>query len=100
MGEDLIKRSDAIGAITNHCENECYYRVDNWCPQCQREEFQAAIKAVPSADRPQGEWERIPYSFVGGYRCTICGQKSLENHWSYCPKCGAKMKGVDDERTV
>ena len=52
MKDDLIKRSDAIGAITNHCENECYYRVDNWCPQCQREEFEEAIKAVPSADRP------------------------------------------------
>lgn len=63
MNDDLIKRSDAIGAITNHCENECYYRVDNWCPQCQREEFEEAIKAVPSADRPQ-EWipcsERLP----------------------------------------
>ena len=63
MSEDLIKRSDAIGAIINHCENECYYRVDNWCPQCQREEFEEAIKAVPSADRPQ-EWiscsERLP----------------------------------------
>lgn len=53
MSDDLIKRSDAIGAITNHCENECYYRVDNWCPQCQREEFQEAIKAVLSAETPQ-----------------------------------------------
>ena len=51
--EDLIKRSDAIKAIINHCEDECYYRVDNWCPQCQKEEFQEAIKAIPSADRPQ-----------------------------------------------
>ncbi len=63
MSEDLIKKSDAIGAITNHCENECYYRVDNWCPQCQREEFEKAINAIPSADRPQ-EWipcsERLP----------------------------------------
>ena len=58
MSEDLIKKSDAIGAITNHCENECYYRVDNWCPQCQREEFEEAIKAVPSADRPQGDYNR------------------------------------------
>ena len=62
MNDDLIRRSDAIGEITNHCENECYYRVDNWCPQCQREEFQEAIKAVPSAETPQ--WipcsERLP----------------------------------------
>ena len=71
---DSIKRSDAIGAITNHCENECYYRVDNWCPQCQREEFQKAIKAVPSADRPRGEWipcsERLPNE-NGDYLVTL-----------------------------
>ena len=53
MSDDLIKRSDVVGTIINHCENECYYRGDNWCPQCQREEFQEAIEAVPSADRPQ-----------------------------------------------
>ena len=49
-----------------------------------------------SADRPQGEWERIQYSFAGGYRCSICGQKSIDNYYNYCPNCGAKMKGADD----
>ena len=38
-----------------------------------------------------GEWERIPYSFVGGYRCSRCGQKTMENFWLYCPNCGARM---------
>lgn len=75
MNDDLIKRSDAIGAITNHCENECYYRVDNWCPQCQREEFEEAIKAVPSADRPQ-EWipcsERLPKKY--GQQVLCCNK--------------------------
>lgn len=53
MEDGTIKRSDAIKAITNHCENECCYRADSWCPQCQREEFQEAINAVLPADRPQ-----------------------------------------------
>lgn len=101
MKDDLIKRSDAIGAITNHCENECYYRVDNWCPQCQREEFEEAIKAVPSADRPQGEWVS-DYSSPVAYRCTAC---NTLQHWSviqngryrFCPNCGARMKGAKDD---
>ena len=213
MSEDLIKRSDAIGAITNHCENECYFRVDNWCPQCQREEFEEAIKAVPSAeiteadvldycrprlltivakeailsadrpsavdlssvystayksgyekgkadrlqddavskgyllaeiddladefsevdenglhserwcgivdakcvivnapsvsDRPQGEW--IEAELDKGFRvCSVCKNKGYKDkmawrtdfikaYLNYCPNCGAKMKGADDE---
>ena len=105
MNDDLIKRSDAIGAITNHCENECCYRVENWCPQCQREEFQEAIKAVPSADRPQGEWVRTGRTNIYGgieVQCSNCGDKvmvqHLEDEW-YCRHCGADMgmKGADDE---
>ena len=105
MSDDLIKRSDAIWAITNHCENECYYRVDNWCPQCQREEFQEAIKAVPSADRPQGEWIRDRYWSKGTgmgeeygffYKCSLC-EYEVENGYTrcglnFCPYCGADMR--------
>ena len=43
-----------------------------------------------------GEWERIPYSFAGGFRCSCCGTKACDNYWSYCPNCGARMKGADD----
>ena len=95
--ENLIKRSDAIGAIINHCENDCYFRVDNWCPQCQREEFEEAIKAVPSADRPQGEWinqHENGHGFWVGV-CSQCGkEKRVDN---YCPNCGCKRPEVEDE---
>lgn len=127
MSEDLIKRSDAIEAITNHCENECYYRVDSWCPQCQREEFQDAIKAIPSvdiphtddwekyserlwknayergkADRPQGYWTKTD---VATYRCSECGKIQIAddvNELNFCCCCGSRnkmrrLKGADDE---
>ena len=60
--------------------------------------------AVEVADRPQGEWKgyEIPSE------CSVCG-----HHWdeyvfgqelwhdgsvpNYCPNCGAKMKGADDD---
>lgn len=107
MSEDLIKRSDAVAAIANlHVshDREEIFKAYAENPHSMTTDFEGtlidainAVEALPSADRPQGEWERIPYSFVGGYRCSICGQKSLENHHNYCPNCGARMKGADDE---
>jgi len=51
-------------------------------------------------DRPQGEWK--PKNHHTDY-CSNCGFE--ETQWrtadyNYCPSCGARMKGVDDEHTV
>ena len=52
--------------------------------------------AVEVADRPQGEW-------IDG-KCSLCGKHAP--YWAmattyyksnYCPNCGARMKGADDE---
>ena len=49
------------------------------------------------ADRPQGEWK--PKNHHTDY-CSNCGFE--ETQWrtadyNYCPSCGARMKGADDE---
>ena len=57
------------------------------------------------ADRPQGEWifdPEILCSDIGvysaGYRCSVCGKDYFKvDRINYCPNCGAKMKGADDE---
>lgn len=94
MSDRLLKESDVLRAIDNRVKE---LSID---PQFVQKHgiidvmgVKKHILAIPSADRPQGEWERIPYSLAGGYRCSICGQKSLENHWNFCPNCGAEMKG-------
>lgn len=54
-----------------------------------------------TADRPQGEWIHDDSSPIA-YRCTAC---NTLQHWSviqngryrFCPNCGARMKGADDE---
>lgn len=56
-------------------------------------------------DRPQGEWK--PFDLTWGrsiYRCTACDEAVSEvPTWggkvlfNYCPNCGARMKGADDE---
>ena len=53
--------------------------------------FKEKEPAADVIEMVHGEWEHVPYSFAGGYRCSRCGYRSLERHWKYCPNCGAKM---------
>ena len=80
MSEDLIKRSDAIGACAYETI-ECY-------------EARKAIRALPSADRPQGEW--IWDEQILGLVCSECKELGVERS-NFCPNCGCRMKGADDE---
>ena len=85
MSDDLIKRSDAIGACAYETI-ECY-------------EARKTIRALPSADRPQGEWR----NYKDEHYCSHCGEVVIsdwytEDEWyDFCPNCGARMKGADDE---
>lgn len=91
---DLIKREDAIGAVI-----EWY-----GCKPNDIEAFEKIIEAIPSADRPQGEW--IKFGLGRGTRilfCTNCERRiemplsQGDSNYDYCPNCGARMKGADDD---
>ncbi len=99
MSDDTIKRSDAIGACAYETL-ECY-------------EARKAIRALPSADRPQGKWiwdkDGMDWN-IGAWVCSECHarnanlpdyKKIVPLRWSgskFCPNCGADMrKGKDDE---
>ena len=43
-------------------------------------------------DRPQAEW----IDCKGGWKCTNC-RKWNDNYSKFCPNCGCRMKGADDE---
>ena len=102
MSDDLIKREDAIRIMACEMYAEAQaqgYDVDSL------EDFMPEAKAwmndAPSADRPQGEW--IP-SDTDGFVCSVCkngyrNQPTLMGRpmFEYCPVCGARMKGADDE---
>jgi rubrerythrin len=87
MSDDLIKRSDAISACAYETI-ECY-------------EARKAIRALPSADRPQGEWKSVKasiYPFGYDVECSICGHRMGSSFgYKFCPMCGARMKGADGE---
>ena len=102
MSNDTIKRSDAIKAT--------WQEPTYTDPLNVLTEVRDRIEAIPSADRLQGEWiihkiNGIPHTA----ECSCC-----HNHYDYedlrrigrvkeiivlpyCPSCGARMKGADDE---
>lgn len=85
---DTIYRDEAIKAIKDHSfalgddylEINGYGAIDD-------------IRALPSADRPSGEWIDNGDRF---FRCSLCGTKDTDK-WHWCHGCGHPMKGADDE---
>lgn len=98
MSDDLIKRSDAIKAVS---------KVDDYGDGIGfevRSHCLVELELVPSADRPQGEWQ---YVYSGKWmfrRCSCCewtqtydDSKYIGYRYNFCPNCGADMRGEKDE---
>lgn len=120
---DLIKREDAIKAIHNYWKKrldtlptkeseygEVYADIQQMDKILEHNKILCNfINAIPSADRPQGEWIYGEHNVAmcDGYRCNRCDffvpwdyeHKFIDfiNDYHYCPSCGARMKGADDE---
>ena len=97
--DDTISRYDALKTIGFlEAKNDKANGFSDDFDNISRTKSMIAINNLPSAQpkRIRGQWERIPYSFVGGYRCSICGCKFLSHEWNFCPNCGADMRGEQD----
>lgn len=100
--DEYIKRKYAIDAVL-----DVYYDTPDI--DLSGEKFEAAIFKLPAADVVpvvHGRWDDSGrYTFSGGstaVRCTNCGcaltvSEYHLNNWNYCPVCGAKMDGGDNE---
>lgn len=88
---DYIKREDAYSA--------CCYET----PECYM--ARKEIKALPSADVApvrHGRWiehykSDAPPTLKERWVCSWCGNVQTYGATGYCPNCGAKMDGEDDE---
>ncbi len=99
---DLIRRSDVIATI-----GVMYERCDTYDITDYRDLMLESVKVLPSADRPSGEWIDDIEAESNGYYWANCSQCGLQidvhenrGYYNYCPHCGARMKGADDEITT
>lgn len=91
--DDLISRQEAIDAVEN----------------CEPGEELFMIESLPSIDAvKRGEWiathERTIFSNPDSitYVCSECGYKiytiyGMPSTTTYCPSCGSRMEGGNDE---
>ena len=100
---DLVKREDAIKAI-----EELPNAYNGWSDAYDKAYIIGALEEVPSADRPQGKWidAEIPLESGGSMPIQVCNLCKTFYPLAYtggghrfCPNCGARMKGADDERS-
>jgi len=78
--------------------------IEWWKPDVGRmfyaDQFIHTLEFAPTIEPKHGEWI---VSYTGGIKqteCSACGESSITYDvygWRYCPWCGAKMKGADDE---
>ena len=86
---DLISREEAIDTLRGLFDmRKSRAKVIVEC-------FGELLNALPSADRPKGEWidreDSNDMFFLYRYECSVCGGKNVFNS-SYCPNCGAHMR--------
>ena len=98
-GSDLISRADAIEAVLGLAQLNGRVPTDSVIFQ---------IKALPSADRPSGEWtekevmvdEDTNITEWQSARCSVCGKYHTTpymyyfDNFNYCPNCGARMENT------
>ena len=64
--------------------------TDEGCPQ-----------TIDAVEVVHGKWKRkmVDNGFNIDWVCSKCGYRVMTDFvsYSYCPNCGAKMKGTDDE---
>lgn len=92
---DLIKREDAIKAV-----EDLPHAYNGWSDAYDKSYIIQTLEEVPSAEN-KGEWI-YPTDIIGFGRCNSCKalwDKSLIDniYFKYCPRCGARMKGADNE---
>ena len=87
-----IERESAIKSLLNDCLGQVSYSRED-AADCIR--YMDAADVVPVRHE---RWEvKVGMNFFKERNCPVCKKRIESNFWNFCPNCGAKMDGVDDE---
>ena len=107
MNKDIIYREDAINELMDYVSKWFAYDPYNKIVAGIFQDVELTIKGIPSAniiEPKRGEW--LKFGLGRGTRilfCTNCERRievplsQGDSNYNFCPNCGARMKGVDDE---
>lgn len=108
-GDDLLvalKRKEPISDRLRFMWAECLQEVrfaPTIEPETEEEAYERGYTAGQMAQRKKGKWRRrlVDCGFNADWHCSRCGWKtSLEEHgYNFCPNCGAKMEGCEQDGT-
>ena len=94
--DELIRRSDAIKAIIEYADTHTFNSYNKGMHKAV-----SIIEDIPSADRPRGEWIDKGRNL---WECSNCkmeiyseSEQDRSEFHKWCSRCGARMKGADDE---
>lgn len=91
MAQDICRERTCP---TKHNGGECNKKT------CKAQVY--AERAFDAGYRKQVEGEWIGNRFTDPVncqkKCTMCGEWAYDYDGNYCPNCGVKMKGADDEQ--
>lgn len=97
MSDEYIEKEDAINIINEWWGDDS--SIAQWLAK--------KIKKAPPADVApvrHGRWkhERLPSTSGGSYavavvRCSVCGYQYPMAETHFCPNCGARMDGEEDD---
>ena len=106
--DEYIKKSDALKA-TKMVYIECLYLDEQEYEEAEADDipvvFKRDIESIPAADVEEvrhGRWKGSDF-IAGLLSCDKCGAQRNPNFkigfgaWNYCPNCGAKMDGKENE---
>ena len=97
---ELIYKNEAYKAIDN-CIRDSWDRIS---PADAKMNIRHLVSDANEVDRPQGEWNphytEREYNDI--FNCKLCSCTFIviqgKDNMNYCPNCGCRMKGADNDR--
>lgn len=95
MSDDLISRGAAIDAFYIQSDDDGW-----WVGTAQ--DAETLLNGLPTAEKV-GKWVKAEKGGEWWYACSMCEGHIPKTLWgqdwhsSYCPNCGARMEGEEDD---